>query len=95
MDFSTLADFRRKTDACFERAEDALMNAADALPTETPARSLAELSLSPFFQRNAQMRRGWPKLRAGGVDSYQGKRHLGVIVKYRLSLPVPNTRILP
>jgi hypothetical protein len=52
MDFSTLAEFRRKTFACFTRAADALMNVADALLTETPARSLAELSLSPFFERH-------------------------------------------
>ena len=52
MDFSTLAEFRRKTYACFTRAADALMNVADALLTETPARSLAELSLSPFFERH-------------------------------------------
>ena len=52
MDFSTLTDFRRKTYACFTRAKDALMNAADALLTQTPARSLAELSLSPFFERH-------------------------------------------
>jgi hypothetical protein len=30
MDFSTLQGFRRQTYACFERAADALMNAADA-----------------------------------------------------------------
>lgn len=52
MDFSTLAEFRRKTYACFTRAADALMNVVDALLTETPARSLAELSLSPFFVRH-------------------------------------------
>jgi hypothetical protein len=56
MDFSTLADFRRKIYACFEHAADTLMNAADALLAETPARSLAELSLSPFFERR------WPSL---------------------------------
>jgi hypothetical protein len=37
MDFSILAEFRRKTYACFERAADALMNGADALLTETRA----------------------------------------------------------
>lgn len=52
MDFSTLAQFRRETYACFTRAADALMNVADALLTETPAQSLAELSLSPFFERH-------------------------------------------
>lgn len=51
MNFSTLAEFRRKTYACFARAADALINVVDALSTETPARSLAELSLSPFFER--------------------------------------------
>lgn len=56
MDFSTLIDFRRKAFACFERAGDALMNVGDALLAETPARSLAELSLSPFFERR------WPSL---------------------------------
>jgi hypothetical protein len=52
MDFSTLTDFRRKTYACFTRAKDALMNVADALLTQPSAQSLAELSLSPFFERH-------------------------------------------
>jgi DDE superfamily endonuclease len=52
MDFSTLTEFRRKTYDCFTRAKDALMNVVDALLTETPARSLAELSLSPCFERH-------------------------------------------
>jgi hypothetical protein len=56
MDFSTLTGFRRDAYACFTRAADALMNVADALLTETRARSLAELSLSPFFERR------WPSL---------------------------------
>ena len=51
MDFSTLAAFRRKAYACFERAADALMNVSDALVTQTPAQSVAELSLSPCFER--------------------------------------------
>jgi hypothetical protein len=56
MDCITLAYFRRELYACFSRAEDALMNLIDALATETPARSLAELSLSPFFTRQ------WPSI---------------------------------
>ena len=39
MNFSTLAEFRRNTYACFARAADALMDVVDALLTETPARS--------------------------------------------------------
>ena len=37
MNFSTLAEFRRNTYACFARAADALMDVVDALLTETPA----------------------------------------------------------
>ena len=63
MDCSTLAQFRRTVYACFQRAADALMNAADALLTETSARSLAELSLSPCFERE------WPSLYEGFQDA--------------------------
>lgn len=56
MNCNILADFRRSVYACFHRASDALMNLIDALSTETPARSLAELSLSPFFERQ------WPSV---------------------------------
>ena len=51
MNCNILSEFRRRSYACFTRAADALMNIADALLTETRARSLAQLSLSPFFQR--------------------------------------------
>ena len=63
MDCSMLAQFRRAIYACFQRAADALMNAADALLTETAARSLAELSLSPCFERE------WPSLYEGFQDA--------------------------
>lgn len=51
MDSNTLCAFRRAAYACFSRAADALMNVTDALLTETRAQSVAELSLSPFFER--------------------------------------------
>jgi len=56
MDSNTLCAFQQRAYACFSRAADALMNVADALLTETRARSLAELSLSPFFGRR------WPSV---------------------------------
>ena len=56
MDCSTLAAFRRDLYGCFGNGRDALMNTCDALLTEISARSLPELSLSPFFTRR------WPSL---------------------------------
>lgn len=56
MDSNTLSDFRATLYACFSRAGDALMNTADALLTQTNARSFVELSLSPCFERR------WPSL---------------------------------
>ena len=56
MDSSTFTSFRGAIYGCFGNAADALMNVVDALLTETQARSLAELSLSPFFERR------WPSL---------------------------------
>ena len=51
MDCSRFADFRTRLYACFGNGKAALMNACDALLTETTASSFAELSLSPFFAR--------------------------------------------
>ena len=54
--FTRLSAFRQELYACFCKAGDALFNCIDALLSETPARSFAELSLSPFFVRQ------WPSL---------------------------------
>ena len=51
MNLNTLNEFRHEVYRCFQRAEDALFNAADALMTETQAQSFPELSLSPYFER--------------------------------------------
>src|SRR5665213_2609247 len=56
MDSDTFPGFRSAVYGCFKRAGDALMNVADALLTETRARSVAELSLSPLFERR------WPSI---------------------------------
>lgn len=48
---TSLAGFRNRLFDCFCRAGDALFNIMDALLSETAARSLAELSLSPFCER--------------------------------------------
>jgi hypothetical protein len=70
MDSNTLADFRRQLYPCFRRAGDALMNAADALLTQTGARSFVELSLSPCFER------GWPSLYEAFADARMDRHAL-------------------
>lgn len=56
MNLTTLKEFRQQMYGCFERSADALFNLGDALLSEPPARSLPELSLSPFFERR------WPSV---------------------------------
>jgi hypothetical protein len=63
--FSHLTDFREQLYGCFRKAGDALFNIIDALLSETAARSLAELSLSPFCTR-----------RWGSI--YQGLQHADI-----------------
>ncbi len=81
MDSDTLARFRHAVYGCFKRAGDALMNAADALLTETRASSVAELSLSPFFERR------WPSIYAAFQDGLIDRPTLQRV--FAGSAPVP------
>jgi DDE superfamily endonuclease len=67
MHFNTLDHLRQQIYRCFERSRDALFNLSDALLSESQARSLPELSLSPFFERR------WPSvyeaLQDGRIDT--------------------------
>jgi hypothetical protein len=56
MHFNTLDQLRQQIYSCFERSRDALFNMSDALVSESQARSLPELSLSVFFERQ------WPSV---------------------------------
>ena len=86
MDLTTLADFRRDVYACFGKAADALMNAADALLTETSAQSLAELSLSPFFERQ------WPSLYEAFQDATIDRSALKDVVAKHAPMPKEGQR---
>jgi hypothetical protein len=81
MDFNTLSKFRCEVYACFKQASDALMNVADALLTETPAQSLAELSLSPFFERR------WPSLYEALQDAKIDRNALQEVFARHAPLP--------
>ncbi|HEY6407315.1 MAG TPA: NF041680 family putative transposase [Ktedonobacteraceae bacterium] len=56
MHFNTMKRLRQQIYESFERSRDALFNLNDALLSEGQARSLAELSLSVFFERR------WPSV---------------------------------
>ena len=55
MSLNTLQAFRHEVYQNFPRAKDALFHLVDALASEDRAQSLAELSLSPAFERK------WPE----------------------------------
>lgn len=88
MDCNTLSGFRRLSYACFTRAADALMNVADALLTETRARSLAQLSLSPFFERE------WPSLYEAFQDANIDRPALLEVFAQHAPLPPEEERLV-
>lgn len=51
MNLNTLREIRHQVYTCNKRSADALFELSDALRSEVAARSLPELSLSPFFRR--------------------------------------------
>lgn len=88
MDSNTLSGFRRGLYTCFCKAGDALMNLADALLTETPARSLPELSLSPFFERR------WSSLYEALQDANIDRVALQKLFAQYAPLPPPGERLV-
>lgn len=88
MNFDTLSQFRRAAYACFTRAADALMNVADALLTETRARSLAELCLSPFFERR------WPSLYEAFQDANIDRTALQKLFAQHAPMPQEGERLV-
>jgi hypothetical protein len=51
LNLNTFKQLRHQVYQCYERGTDALFELGDALSSEAEARSLPELSLSPFFRR--------------------------------------------
>ena len=88
MNCNTLADFRRTLYACFQKAADALMNLVDALSTETSAKSLAELSLSPCFQRR------WPSVYEALQDARIDRPALHTLFAQHAPKPSPGQRLV-
>ncbi len=62
MNLNTLREFRQQAYDCMERRGDALFSLCDGLLSEPQARSLPELSHSPFFERK------WPSVYAALAD---------------------------
>lgn len=85
---NTLAEFRDGLHQCFERAGDALMDTADALLTESCARSLPELSLSPCFRRK------WHSLYEAFADAKINRSRLQRLFAAFAPKPLPGQRLL-
>ena len=62
MNLNTLKEFRQQAYECLESRADALFSLCDGLLSESQARSLPELSHSPFFDRQ------WPSIYAALAD---------------------------
>jgi hypothetical protein len=62
MNLNTLKTFRQQVYDCLEQRADALFSLCDGLLSEPQARSLPELSHSPFFERR------WPSIYAALAD---------------------------
>src|SRR5689334_10036510 len=62
MNLNTLKEFRQQAYSCMEQRADALFGLCDGLLSEPQARSLPELSHSPFFDRQ------WPSVYAALAD---------------------------
>ncbi len=88
MNCNTLSGFRRLSYACFTRAADALMNLADALLTDTRARSLPELSLSPFFVRE------WPSVYEAFQDARIDRPALEEVFAQHAPMPPEDERLV-
>ena len=86
--FTQLSAFRQQLYACFCTAGDALFNCIDALLSETPARSLAELSLSPFFERK------WPSLYQGLQEASVDRVALQRLFAAYVTLPAEGQRLV-
>jgi hypothetical protein len=86
--FNTLDQFRHDVYSCFQKAQDALFETCDALLTEPTARSLAELSLSPYFTRQ------WPSLYAALKDGRIGRAELQRVFAQYAPLPSTGQRLL-
>lgn len=87
MNLNTLKDFRHGIYECMTRAADALFNTADALLTETQARSFPELTLSPFFERR------WPSLYEAFEDGQIEQERLRELFVRYVPLPKAGARM--
>ena len=87
MNLNTLKAFRHGIYECLTQAADALFNTADALLTETTARSFPELSLSPFFERR------WPSLYEAFEDGQIEQERLRELFAHYAPLPAAEERM--
>ena len=87
MHLNTLKAFRHGVHDSFRKANDALFNLVDALLTEDRARSLPELSLSPFYERK------WPSLYASLKDGVIDQDRLRSVFVTHMPQPIDESNL--
>jgi len=88
MDGSRLAEFRWAVVRCFGAARGALSDLCDALATEVSARSLPELSTSPFFRRR------WSSIYKGLSRGRIDRRALQAVFAQAAPRPAADARLV-
>jgi hypothetical protein len=83
MNLNTLKAFRHGVYSSMKQAQDALFNRVDALVSEERAKSLPELSLSPYFQRK------WPSICEALEDGRIASKELHQVFIKHLPARVP------
>lgn len=83
MNVNTLKDFRQQIYACMEQRADTLFSLCDGLLSEPQARSLPELSHSPFFERK------WPSVYAALADGKIDIEQLRALCACRVLADLP------
>jgi DDE superfamily endonuclease len=88
MNLNTLSEFRQQVYACLESRADALFSLCDGLLSQAQARSLPQLSLSPYLERK------WPSAYAALADGKINIEQLcALCIRYLLAELPADSRI--
>src|SRR5437763_10784879 len=88
MNLNTLKGFRQQVYGCLEQRADALFSLCDGLLSQGQARSLPELSHSPFFGRH------WPSIYAALADGKSNFERLQAVCVRSVLAELPEDAVV-